>query len=112
MKERLMSNIDKNVEKKIIIGSILLAGLAMPMQNLEAQTKNVGIGTENPDASALLDLNVNDASFTTKLGLLIPRVALTATNVAAPITGPANSLLVYNTATAGLAPNNVVPGFY
>lgn len=107
-----MSNIDKNVKKKYIIGSILLACLAMPMQNLEAQTKNVGIGTENPDASALLDLNVNDASFATKLGLLIPRVALTSTTDVATILAPSNSLLVYNTATAGIAPNNVVPGFY
>lgn len=107
-----MSNIDKNVKKKYIIGSILLACLAMPMQNLEAQTKNVGIGTENPDASALLDLNVNDASFATKLGLLIPRVALTSTTDEGTILTPSNSLLVYNTATAGIAPNNVVPGFY
>lgn len=107
-----MSNINIDVKKKYIIGSILLAGLAMPMQNVEAQTKNVGIGTENPNASALLDLNVNDASFTTKLGLLIPRVALTSTTDEGTILTPSNSLLVYNTATAGIAPNNVVPGFY
>ncbi len=74
--------------------------------------KNVGIGTETPDPSALLDLNVSDGSFATKLGLLIPRVELSATNLQAPITNPANSLLVYNTATAGVSPNNVVPGFY
>jgi hypothetical protein len=39
-------------------------------------------------------------------------VALTATNAAGPITSPVTSLLVYNTATAGTAPNNVTPGFY
>lgn len=109
MKERLMSNINNNVKKKYIIGSILLAGLAMPMQNLEAQTKNVGIGTETPNASALLDLDVsNDLLFTSKLGLLIPRVALTGTGDVATIPTPASSLLVYNTATAG----DVIPGFY
>jgi hypothetical protein len=43
---------------------------------------------------------------------LIPNVPLTATNVAAPVAGPATSLLVYNTATAGAAPHNVWPGFY
>ncbi len=42
----------------------------------------------------------------------MPRVALTATNAVGPITSPATSLLVYNTATAGTAPNNVVPGYY
>lgn len=60
----------------------------------------------NPDASAGLDV-----SFTNK-GVLIPRVALTATNVPSPVTSPADGLLVYNTATAGTAPNNVIPGFY
>jgi hypothetical protein len=45
-------------------------------------------------------------------GLLIPQVALTATNVALPITAPATSLLICNTATAGTIPNNVTPGYY
>jgi hypothetical protein len=66
---------------------------------------DVGIGA-TPDASAKLDVSA------TNKGLLAPRVALTATNVAGPITAPATSLLVYNTATAGAAPNNVTPGYY
>jgi hypothetical protein len=45
-------------------------------------------------------------------GLLIPNVALTATNVAAPVTSPATSLLVYNTNTAGTGATAVTPGFY
>src|SRR5690606_7726230 len=51
----------------------------------------------------------------TKRGFLMPRVALTATNAVGPISapdGPADALMVYNTATAGVAPNNVTPGFY
>ena len=56
----------------------------------------------NPDASAGLDV-----SFTDK-GLLIPRVALTQTTSSSPITSPATSLLVYNTATI----NDVTPGYY
>lgn len=70
--------------------------------------QNVGINTTgtSPAASAGLDVD-----FTNK-GLLIPRVALTATNAAGPITSPATSLLVYNTATAGTAPTNVTPGYY
>lgn len=67
---------------------------------------NVGIGTIAPDASALLDLT------STNQGFLPPRIALTATNAAGPITTPANGLLVYNTATAGTSPNNVAPGYY
>ncbi|MDO9185922.1 MAG: hypothetical protein Q7W13_07915 [Bacteroidia bacterium] len=69
-------------------------------------TGEVGIGTTIPNASSLLDLT------STSKGLLIPRVALTATNAAGPITAPATSLMVYNTATAGASPNNVVPGYY
>jgi len=55
-----------------------------------------------PDASAGLDV-----SFTNK-GVLIPRVALTQTTSSSPITSPATSLLVYNTATV----NDVTPGYY
>lgn len=67
---------------------------------------DIGIGTAAPDVSAKLDVTATDR------GLLAPRVALTATNAAGPITTPATGLLVYNTATAGAAPNNVVPGYY
>lgn len=52
----------------------------------------------NPDASAGLDV-----SFTNK-ALLIPRVALTATNDAATIATPATTSLVYNLGTGGLSP--------
>lgn len=66
----------------------------------------VGIGTETPDPSAMLDV-----SSTTK-GLLIPRLALTATNDVAPIANPLQSLLVYNTATNGTDRIAVFPGYY
>ncbi|MFN4235084.1 MAG: hypothetical protein ACK4IK_09795 [Bacteroidia bacterium] len=74
-------------------------------------SQNVGINTTGaaPNASAMLDI---DAAPANNRGLLIPRVALTATNAVGPIAGPAQSLLVYNTATAGTPPNNVTPGFY
>lgn len=54
------------------------------------------------NSSAMLDIT------STTQGLLIPRVALSSTTVAAPVTSPAASLMVYNTATAG----DVTPGFY
>ncbi len=61
-----------------------------------------GFGTNMPDKSAAVDI------VSTKRGMLIPRIELTATSVAAPVTTPATSLLVYNTNTAG----DVTPGFY
>ncbi len=45
-------------------------------------------------------------------GVLIPRVSLTSINDISTIVSPATSLLVYNTATAGIPPNHVSPGFY
>ncbi len=68
----------------------------------------VGINTDNsaPDASAILDTKSSTKGF------LPPRVALTSANVAAPVTSPATGLLIYNTAVAGVEPNNVLAGYY
>src|SRR5690606_6103034 len=68
----------------------------------------VGIGTTEPNPNALLDI---DAS-TTPGGLLLPRVNLTATNLAAPLASNVPGMVVYNTAVAGVAPNAVTPGYY
>jgi hypothetical protein len=67
-----------------------------------------GINTDNlpPDPSAGLDVRFSDK------GLLPPRVELQSPYVAAPVVSPAAGLLVYNTATAGNPPDNVVPGYY
>jgi len=72
------------------------------------RAQNVGINTTGsaPHSSAGLDIDY------TNRGILIPRVALTAANSASPITSPQTSLLIYNTATSGTAPNNVFPGYY
>jgi hypothetical protein len=80
--------------------------LLLVSQAVFAQT---GIGTTTPNASAKLDVSA------TNRGFLPPRIALTASNVFSPITGTsseATGLLIYNTATAGTVPNNVVPGYY
>ena len=70
---------------------------------IAAQT---GIGTSTPHASAKLEV----ASSTQ--GFLPPRITLTATNSASPVTTPATGLLIFNTATAGIIPNQVTPGYY
>jgi hypothetical protein len=80
---------------------VLVFGLVFFTGN--AQT---GIGTTTPSPSAKLEVA------STNQGFLPPRIALTATNAASPVTSPATGLLVYNTATAGTAPNNVAPGYY
>lgn len=70
--------------------------------------QNVGVNNSGatPNVSAMLDIVATDK------GLLVPRVSLTGKTDAATIATPATSLLVYNTATAGVSPNNVLPGYY
>jgi hypothetical protein len=82
---------------------ILVLTLFLVFLNGNAQT---GIGTSTPSPSAKLEVASSNQGF------LPPRIALTATNAASPVTSPATGLLVYNTATAGTAPNNVAPGYY
>jgi hypothetical protein len=69
----------------------------------------VGVNTTTPNA--MLDIQ------STNNGVLVPRVALTSITDAITVVNPAGgaiqtSTLVYNTATAGVSPNNVIPGFY
>ena len=67
----------------------------------------VGIGTETPDTSAVLDVVASDKGF------LAPQVALTATNIFAPLTGnQIEGLLVYNTNTTTTPTVGVTPGYY
>lgn len=63
----------------------------------------VGIG--NTDPQGALDVTSSNN------GLLIPRIALSATNIATVIT-PTVSELVYNTFTSAVGPNQITPGFY
>ncbi|MBF7093299.1 tail fiber domain-containing protein [Flavobacterium sp. ALJ2] len=67
---------------------------------------NVGLGTNTPHEAAALDITSSNK------GLLLPRVALTATNAIAPLSAVTAGMTVYNTATAGVTPNNVTPGQY
>ena len=89
----------------------LLIGALFTTQ-LAAQNVAVNADGAAPAASALLDVDATALPAAAKKGVLVPRIALTATNVAAPVVAPATSLLVYNTATAGVAPTNVIPGYY
>lgn len=82
--------------KKIIAVLFVLAGSSTMV------IAQQGFGTNAPDRSAVVDMTA------TNKGVLFPRVALTSTILAAPITSPATNLVVFNTATAG----DVTPGLY
>lgn len=65
-----------------------------------------GFGTANPNQNAVIEI------LTSNKGLLIPRVALSASNLAAPLSQHVAGMMLYNTATSGISPNDVVPGYY
>ncbi len=65
-----------------------------------------GIGTSSPNASAKFEV------YATNKGFLPPRISLTSATDVSTIASPATGLLIYNTASAGAAPANVVPGYY
>ncbi|WP_139325911.1 hypothetical protein [Chryseobacterium shigense] len=79
-----------------------LAGLLF-FSGLNAQ---VGIGTSNPSPSAVLELN------STNKGFLMNTVSLISISSASPLGSHTEGIWVYNTATAGTAPDNVIPGLY
>ena len=71
----------------------------------------VGINTTTPNG--ILDVNSNNT------GVVLPRLALSATNVMAPATNPKTGVtdipvgtVIYNTATTSNAPYSVSPGMY
>ncbi len=78
--------------------------LALAMIATYSISAQVSINTDGSSAaeSAMLEVKSSDK------GMLIPRVALTGTTDVTTISSPAESLMVYNTATAG----DVTPGFY
>ena len=62
----------------------------------------VGIGTTTPNPDAALEIS------STNSGILLPRLALTATNSPAPLSVDVAGMIVYNTSNEA----DVSPGFY
>ncbi len=86
--------------------SLLLMLFAFSVMTGFTQTVGVNETGAAGDNSAMLDVEATDK------GILVPRIALVAKNNNNPVTAPATSLLVYNTATSGTGANAVRPGFY
>jgi uncharacterized protein (TIGR02145 family) len=90
--------------KKTVL--LALAFIMMSAASVNAQVR-IG-GLDDPNPSAVLDLNATNATSDGKLGLALPRVALTSTNSYSPLKEHVKGMIVYNTATA----NDVTPGTY
>lgn len=91
----------KDLPSSLVNNIIIADGSGNRRINVNA-TGNVGLGTNDPDKSAALDVT------STNKGVLLPRVALTGVTDATTIPSPANSLMIYNTATS----SDVTPGYY
>lgn len=91
---------NKNHIKKISLIFSLSLLLSIPVCAQE------GFGKANPNKDAVADLaSVNK-------GMLLPRLALTATNAAAPLSAMVAGMMVYNTASTAAGANQVTPGIY
>ena len=91
--------------KKLTLFTVMISFLMLIGGRMNAQVAINSDGTP-PDNSAMLDVK------SLNKGFLPPRVELSATNVASPVTLPKAGLLVYNIVTAGTSPFNVTPGYY
>lgn len=87
---------------------LLVSFLAILSTVADAQSK-IGGNPVYINANAYLELG--DSAGANK-GFLMPRVSLSATNLPTPLTAHVAGMAVYNTATSGTAPNDVLPGVY
>jgi hypothetical protein len=83
--------------KKIFF--LMLTLLIMSVASMNAQVR-IG-GTDNPNTSAILDLNAADGTNNGTLGLSLPRVELTSTGEPAPLAAFVKGMTVYNTFSTG-----------
>jgi hypothetical protein len=93
---------NKNIIVKLLIFILVLPFLGIAQQVIITDDASY----TSPASGAMLDVK------STTKGFMPPRVALTSLTSASPVTSPVAGLLVYNTATTGTAPNNVLPGIY
>lgn len=96
------------MKKNTMKTALFIALLTMLGYNVNAQNKELKVGSNPTIKQPSAVLEVESAN----KGVLMPRVALTNINDTATIPAPANALTVFNTATAGIAPNDVTPGYY
>jgi len=85
------------MRKIILFGFLLFSSLTFAQ---------VGVGTENPESSAMFQVESSNK------GVLITRVPLSGTNDTTTIASPTEGLLIYNTAMASFGSTAVSPGFY
>ncbi|MDR1714728.1 MAG: hypothetical protein ACK5KN_07035 [Dysgonomonas sp.] len=94
------------MKKGTTLNKLLLLCLVICFCQITHAQVTIGSG-EIPNANALLDLKETSTGTSSK-GLLLPRVSLTSTALASPLSAHVAGMTVYNTATTG----DVTPGHY
>jgi uncharacterized protein (TIGR02145 family) len=85
--------------------ALLVLIMIIPLGYIFGQI-SINMNGSDPENSTMLDVNSPDK------GILMPRVALIASNLPSPVTSPEMGLVVFNTACSGVLQNAVCPGFY
>ncbi|SBW06045.1 hypothetical protein [uncultured Dysgonomonas sp.] len=101
-----MKQITIFMKKGTTLNRLLLLCLVICFCQITQAQVTIGSG-EIPNADALLDLTETSTGTSSK-GLLLPRVSLSSTALASPLSAHVAGMTVYNTATAG----DVTPGHY
>jgi hypothetical protein len=101
MDSNLNRNIQKIMKKNLLNQIIAFVFLLSISLTTNAQVK-IGNNPTTINANSVLEVE------STNKGILMPRVALTGTANAAPLTAHVGGMTVYNNATAG----DVTPGYY
>src|SRR5690554_5491974 len=96
------------MNKKIrnIATLMVLAFAGTSIATAQVSQQKIGQNPMTINPNAVLDIESNNK------GLLLPRLALTATDNVAPLTAHVAGMTVYNTATNGDDETAVTPGYY
>ncbi len=93
--------------KKFVLNILAICFASLPFfTNAQQVIVSDDAAYTTPTSGAMLDVK------STSKGFMPPRVALTGRTDGTTITLPSTGLMVYNTATAGTSPDNVLPGYY
>ena len=90
--------------------SVFAFALGLAASSVSMAQVKVGPNPTSIDPSDMLQIDAETAG--NRAGILLPRVSLTATNIAAPCASHVAGMLVYNTANAGSGNTAVYTGQY
>lgn len=85
---------------------------AFILASIFGHAQNVGIGTDTPVASALLDIDVSARAANDKKGMMMPRVALSNITDIITVANPATGLLVFNSTASATDPAITANTYY